>query len=446
MSCSGLLWCGNMKPGNRFRLIVLAIVGLISSASAQEAQRSIASHGTPLAEGRVIELNDGIRDVENFTLEAGDTLVVRESAAIVAERAIVLRGKVIVELPDDAPQGALAPRLELRAGRAIVLLGEMAFGDGRPGVDVGVMGGTGASLTLRAPIIGIGMTELVMGDGGDSGPNVEGGGGGICMALGWVVAFHEKGLTVRGGDGGDGGNGLPGSDVHPRGHRGGDGGSGGGAFGGFHPLLGAGDRPFEEICAQALGVAPEMDRFVGPDRRDSSDSTWIGGDGGDGGNGGLPDRQEELQSGGGNGGAGGTGGFAGGAWGIPGAPPKFDANGTPYRYAKSMHGARGGAAIGGNGGAGGDAGEGQSNFVRLAGGNGGDGGDAIGGLGGRAPSVPPGTPALWVGGDGPGGIARGGNGGNGGFPSGDGGDAGQATPGQDGSWRAPIHDEPKKLD
>lgn len=417
---------------------VVAMVGPILYARAQPVQDSIAPREATPAGGRVIELNDGIRDVEDFVLEAGDTLLVRRSAAIVAEGAIVLRGKVIVELPDDAPQGAMAPRLQLVAGRAIVLLGEMTFGDGRPGVDEGVMGGTGASLNLQAPIIGIGIPELVMGDGADSGPNVEGGGGGICMALGWVVPFHDKGFTVRGGDGGDGGDGLPGNERHPRGHRGGDGGSGGGAFGGFHPLLGAGDRPFEEVSAQALGVVPALDPFVGPDRRDPSESTWVGGNGGNGGHGGLPYRQDELQSGGGNGGNGGTGGYAGGAWGIPGAPPKFDADGQPYRYAKSMHGARGGAAFGGNGGAAGDAGEGQSKFVRRAGGAGGDGGDAVGGIGGRAPIVPPGTPANWVGGDGPGGVARGGGGGKGGFPSGDGGGAGHSTPGPDGSWRPPT--------
>lgn len=382
--------------------------------------------------GRVIELGQDIRDIEDFVLEASDTLVVRQTLAIVATGSIVLRGKVVVELPVDAPQGARGPRLQLVAGQTIVLLGEMAMGDGRAGIDEGVMGGTGGSLYLYAPIIGVGIAGLTMGDGARGGPNVEGGGGGTFETFGWVVPFHDKGFTVRGGRGGDGGDGLPGHERHPRGRRGGDGGIGGAAAAWVPPD----ELDFETLSAAAFGIARELDPFVGPDRLDRTDPVYIGGDGGDGGNGGDPWEDCPTKAGGGRGGEGGMGGYASGARGTPGAPPKFDADGRPHRFASSMHGQRGGNAIGGNGGRGGQAGKGQSLYVFRGGGIGGDGGEAFGGIGGAPPTVPPGTPERWVGGAGPGGGAQGGSGGHGGN-SNHGGNGGHSTPGHDGTWKRP---------
>jgi hypothetical protein len=378
--------------------------------------------------GRTIVLDEDVLDIERFELAEGDTLVIQADMTINAKSAIILQGTVRVELPEVAQQGARAPRLRLIAGEHVIILGEMTFGDGRDGIDPGVMGGVGASLFVQTPLIAIGAAELKMGNGGKGGPGVEGGGGGIFESIGWVMAFHPDGLTVRGGRGGDGGHGPEGTRLHPRGHRGGNGGIGG-LVAQYTPTVACKVEKFESMIPLALGISPRLDPYVnGLDRMYPEKVSFYAGDGGDGGNGGAPYEPIAETAGGGRGGDGGNGGQTYGAWGLPGAPPVLDADGKPVLRAESMNGSGGGSGHGGDGGNGGDAGPGVSNFIFAAGGYAGTGGDGLGGFGGDAAQFTEDTPTLYRGRPGVGGLGSGGNGGNPGrghygLRGGDGGDA-----------------------
>ena len=365
--------------------------------------------------GRVITFDEESIEVDEFVLDEHDTLLITRDCWIKAEGAIVLRGTVRVELPEDAPAAAWAPWLRMTAGERVVILGPMIFGDGRDGTDPGDMGGVGASLWVRAPIVAVGVPALHMGNGGRGGPGIEGGSGGIFELLGWLLPFHPGGLEIRGGRGGDGGDGDGGTARHPRGHRGGDGGSGGMVI-----QLGPGMvcRPIEVegFLKRAIGTAPTLDPFVrGPHRQPPTEVHVVGGRGGDGGDGGTPFEPMVPKASGGRGGNGGGGGYAVGPWGLPGStvtPEDTPPQGT--RWTGGI-GSEGGAANGGRGGNGGDAGPGLSHFffAGLMGGTGGDGGRAVGGKGGDAGLVdPPVRFAEFTGRPGRGGRAMGGGGGN----------------------------------
>jgi hypothetical protein len=398
--------------------------------------------------GRIITLDDEVTKVEQFVLDEGDTLLIDKSSRIVAARSIIIRGTVRVEQSDDASEGTRGPWLGLVAGETIVILGEMSFADGLPGISDGAMGGTGGSLFLKAPIIAIGTHALTMGDGGDGGPNAEGGGGGIFGSVGTVLPFHDDGLTIHGGRGGDGGDGSDGTPIHPRGHRGEDGGLGGTVDAQGPGAVGIDD--FNAFAARAFGLAPELDPFIRLHRLPPTGVTFVSGDGGDGGNGGEayeiadPATEAGLFLGGGLGGAGGEGGFAHAPWGLPAAPVIKNADGEPTPQTERQDGHPGGTAIGGRGGNGGNAGKGPSIFkgrslyAVVMGGRGGNGGRIIGGNGGDALKYPFGKDSKWAGRwQGRPGVGGGGQGGRGGKPGAgprgaDGGDGGDGQAGNSG--------------
>lgn len=407
------------------RICILVAAMFAFSASGQEEVPG-APAGPP---ARVVTLDEEKTAVDHFVLEEGETLVIAEDRRIEASGAIVLRGTVRVELPDDAPQGAWAPQLWLAAAERIVITGPMVFGDGRDGTDPGVMGGAGASLNMRAPILAIGIPEIRMGKGGRGGPGAEGGPGGILQFPGWVIPFHPGGLVLAGGRGGDGGDGHPGTELHPRGHRGGDGGGGGEAMQ-YVPHTSCQPEELPRYMDLAVGADPALDPYlIGPHRVLPPPTRAFGGDGGDGGNGGPPFGPMAEKAGGGRAGDGGGGGLVMGATGLPGSTVTPDDEPAP---GVKWTGGRG--AYGGDGGDGGDTGPERGFYISAtaAGGRGGKGGWAVGGNGGSPGKVDP-PPRYWrfEGQAGEGGAGIGGSGGDGGtgHNGGDGGGAGSSQRG-----------------
>jgi hypothetical protein len=389
--------------------------------------------------GRIITLDDEVTKVEQFVLEEGDTLLINEDRMIEASVAIIFRGTVRVELPEDAPQGAWAPRLRLIAGERIVFAGPMVFGDGRDGVDPGVMGGAGASLNMKSPLIAFGIDEIRMGHGGDGGPGIEGGPGGMVSFTGWVLSFHPDGLVMTGGNGGDGGDGPQGTAMHPRGFRGGDGASGGKAVQ-YNPSGACRAHELMGYMELAIGTEPALDPYlIGPHRLLSHKTLVIAGDGGNGGNGGLAFDPQSWKAGGGLAGTGGNGGYALGVWGLPGTNVTPDDSPPPGVKWSGGKGTSGGDAEGGDGGDGGNTGPGIGSYTVLSafGGNGGRGGRARGGFGGNAGRVdPPPRYHRFEGHVGQGGSGAGGSGGNAGrgHNGGNGGDGGDSVAGPPGKF------------
>lgn len=452
------------------------LIGMCASLSCAFAFQAEPPAGTGDSSadptGRVIVLDLDITDVDEFVLDVGDTLVVHENRTIRVNKRLVLRGQVRVELPEDATQGAWAPQLNLGAGECIVITGSMTFGDGRDGIDPFVMGGAGASLGMHAPLIAIGVQQLLMGNGGDGGPGAEGGPGGRAWSAGWTLAFRPEALILSGGDGGDGGDGPVGVKFHPRGFPGGDGGDGGyvnqsNSVGVFKTeelsehietaMVIDPDRSRAELSAHrllfkyietAIGIDPDLDPIlIGVHRVQPFPVEAHGGDGGDGGNGGPPFEPMAIEAGGGRAGNGGNGGYAFGTWGLPGTdvtPQDAPREGMKWTGGR---GARGGEAYGGRGGNGGDAGAPPGGYTNQSnkGGRGGAGGRAIGGRGGAPGHVdPPPRYSLFAGQAGLGGRGVGGQGGNGGngHNGGDGGAGGSSQNGESGD--EPLNVPPRQ--
>lgn len=472
---------GHPLPRNaqqwKFSFIPVFLVALIVMAVPVAAQQPTGSfsQASPSSESatRPIEVLTQINPTtwrlagdlktDYFELPKGVTLLVEQDAVIEVDSAIVLRGMVRVELPADAQQGAWAPFFILKAAEYIVMTGEMTFGDGADGRDPGAMGGGGASLSLWAPVIAIGVEQLTMGNGGHGGPGTEGGPGGLLDIYGWVVPFAEKQISLRSGDGGDGGDGLPGTEIHPRGHRGGNGGPGGRAMH-WGTQIGCLKNELPLYLSMAIGTDDRLDSYLeGPHRLQAGAEITVNGQdgfipetpiavagkGGDGGDGGVPWEPMANKAGGGRGGDGGDGGFATGIAGLPGTtvtPADIPGEGVDWT---GGYGTNGGEAIGGDGGSGGDDGPpGRTAFFMGSyegGGDSGDGGRAVGGMGGDAGVVnPPKRYSLRTGRAGHGGRPSPGMGGHA-APGGDSGKPGAATRGQPGQEVNPEpSDQPAK--
>ena len=428
----GMLTCMNV-----WRLLPCLMLLTWIPACASTTGRRVAAQDQETGGAASVE----VISTDDFVVGEGETLVINEDTRIEATGAIVLRGTVRVEVPADAPQGTWAPQLALKAGERIVITGPLVFGDGRDGVDPGVMGGAGASLFMQAPVIAIGVQEIRMGNGGHGGPDVEGGPGGLLSIGGWVIPFHGDGLVLRGGDGGDAGDGTIGTEFHPRGHRGGNGGEGGG-FAQLNPVMGCRAEELPGYLERAIGTDPALDPYlIGPHRLLPRPARAFGGDAGDGGPPFPPMGPKEGamagKAGGGRGGDGGNGGNATGTSGLPGTtvtPADEPPAGGKWNGGK---GSNGGDARGGKGGDGGNTGPDLSGrvFVNQVGGRGGRGGRAIGGRGGDAGIVdPPPRYSRFEGRAGEGGAGIGGGGGNGGngHSGGDAGDGGSSRAGDPG--------------